>query len=210
MADPINYCSWVANSFCITQSEWATWTQAALTVLTFAIALVRQHRTDKRAALQKQMSDEALLQERREHAEQQRIANEALLAETRFNRRLRAKAIAISLKPDLNKFCSLITVVELHGLPDTPAQALADYEEILQIRHRAQEAVELGDIGDRVLSVVDAAQNIHNYLSAIRANSAFSPQNSRYINETIKDAKPRAEEAVQVLLGMIWTESSRE
>lgn len=204
MADPINYCSWVASTFCITQSEWATWTQAGLTVLTFVIALRRQHKTDQRAAKQKQASDDALLAERREHAEQQRIANEALLAETRFNRRLRAKAIAVSLKPDLNKFASLIKVIQQHGLPDTPAQALAEYEEILRIRHRSQEAVELGEIGDRVLEVIDSAQNLFEYLSALRNSAAFSPQNTAFIGDVITDAKPHLDEAIRQLLEMIW------
>lgn len=38
MADPINYCSWFYSSFCITQSEWAAWTQAGMSVAAIVFA----------------------------------------------------------------------------------------------------------------------------------------------------------------------------
>nr|WP_312250410.1 hypothetical protein [Stenotrophomonas geniculata] len=33
MADPVNYCIWLAPSICATQSEWAAWAQAILSAL---------------------------------------------------------------------------------------------------------------------------------------------------------------------------------
>ncbi|WP_313419415.1 hypothetical protein [Stenotrophomonas sp.] len=40
MADLANYCSWIVEDFCITQSEWAAWTQAGGSTLALAIAIV--------------------------------------------------------------------------------------------------------------------------------------------------------------------------
>ncbi len=38
MADPVNYCSWLYRYFCITQSEWAAWTQAGMSVAAIVFA----------------------------------------------------------------------------------------------------------------------------------------------------------------------------
>jgi hypothetical protein len=39
MADPVNYCSWVFPWFCVTQSEWAAWTQAIGSILAIGLAV---------------------------------------------------------------------------------------------------------------------------------------------------------------------------
>lgn len=53
MADPVNYCSWFASSFCVTQSEWAAWTQAVMSVLAIMGAAKIASSTERRGIARK-------------------------------------------------------------------------------------------------------------------------------------------------------------
>lgn len=53
MADPINYCSWFVRDFCITQSEWASWAQAVMSVAAIFAAARLATSQERRAAWRK-------------------------------------------------------------------------------------------------------------------------------------------------------------
>ncbi|MHC1668120.1 hypothetical protein ACODUO_03070 [Stenotrophomonas maltophilia] len=200
MADPVNYCSWVAESFCITQSEWATWTQAGLTVLTFVVALVRQERTDRRAAKLKIQSDAALLLERAEHAEQQRKSAAALLAEADINRRLRARATAISIAHDLLALNSAIDVLAEGNVADSPQQAFAEAAPHLELRTRAMAALDLMEATEAALKAVDGAQSLYRYLLACQDQEAFTPDDLTYLQSTAESLRPDSEAAEKAIM----------
>ncbi|MBD8696579.1 hypothetical protein [Stenotrophomonas sp. CFBP 13718] len=202
MADPVNYCSWFYGSFCISQSEWATWTQAGLTVVTFAIALITQHNTDARAAKQKAKADAALLEEKLRAAEDRRSQAESSLANEKAQALLRSRATAISLHPELLNFESVLEAIIRHGPADSPAE---EYELIvpnLDIRHRPFEAMHIPTAAEALLTVTDAANRLHNYLDACKTSEQFGPSEMKYIDDLAQESLPKviaAQEAVQVI-----------
>ncbi|WP_146256212.1 hypothetical protein [Stenotrophomonas maltophilia] len=172
-------------------------------MITFAVALARQEMTDRRSSAQKEQASRALLQERQEHSEQQRMANEALLAESERNRRLRAKAIAISIKPQLNRFNAVMQVIRESGCPDTPREAFDEIGPSLEIRHRGIEALELGECSEAVLDVIEAAQTLYEYLKSCKATGKFEPENMRLIDTLAIDIEHTGEEAIDAILEIV-------
>lgn len=209
MADPISYCFAGANELCMTQSEWAAWTQAIVTVVTFIIALARQHAVDKKAAIQKQTSDAALLQERRQHAKQQRIANENLLAEKRYSEALKAKALAIPLRLKLTSFVTSIEFLEGQGLKGTPQHLLELFGDGLDVRAMGEDVLAIRDCTEDMLAVIDAAQHLHRYLTLLSHKEALEQHQMQFITGLFTEVKPRAEAAKNTLRAIIATEVPR-
>ncbi len=185
MADPINYCSWFANSFCITQSEWAAWTQAILTVATFAVALWRQELAAKKAAYEK--ADAAKLLE----AERQKATL------------MRARATAISLRSEITRFASAMEAVMGEPLRDTPSDTYNAIEPHLSIRLRATEALDLMGAADSALKVVHGAQGFYTYLLSCKHLVRYETAHLDFLKTTAQKLFPivqRAETEVGALL----------
>lgn len=163
MADPINYCSWLASSFCITQSEWATWTQAALTVGTFVFAMWRQKVTSNNAELKVAAAEEKLRDERVR------------------NSKTRALATAIAIRVDVTSFLSLVGSLPGLGLNMKPSEVFEQAEKNLDLRLRAMDALDLMEATNAVLAVVDGAHSIHNYLHACRNQQEFLQKDRDYL-----------------------------
>jgi len=53
VADAVNYCSWFMKGFCITQSEWASWAQAIMSVVAIFAAARLATSQERRAAWRK-------------------------------------------------------------------------------------------------------------------------------------------------------------
>lgn len=189
MADPVNYCSWIVKSYCVTQSEWATWTQAILTVVTFAIALWRQERTASKAALEK---------------------NEAarmLEAEKLHNTEMRARAAAISLRSEVIRFCSVMDALREADLEDSPAEAFKAMDPHLDVRLRAREAIELMAAADSVLKVVHGAQSLHDYLNSCKNRPAFEPSDYTFLRDTANNIYPIAERAQEEVGNLLYSKN---
>ncbi|MDH1192506.1 hypothetical protein [Stenotrophomonas sp. GD03958] len=185
MADPINYCSWLASSFCITQSEWAAWTQAVLTVATFAVALWRQELAAKNAAHEKADAAKLLEEERRKTT------------------LMRARATAISLRSEITRFASVMEAVMEEPLRDTPSATYKAIEPHLSIRLRATEALDLMGAADSALKVVHGAQGLYTYLLSCRNLERYDTAHLDFLRTTAQSLFPiveRAEKEVGALL----------
>ncbi|WP_414611832.1 hypothetical protein [Stenotrophomonas muris] len=185
MSDPVNYCSWVANSFCISQSEWAAWTQAILTVATFAVALWRQELAAKKAAQEK--ADAAKL----------------LDAERRKTTLMRGRATAISLRSEITRFASVMDALVEEPLTDTPSATYNAIEPHLSIRLRATEALDLMGAADSALKVVHGAQSLFTYLLSCRNLAKYETAQLEFLKTTAQKLHPivqRAEAEVGALL----------
>ncbi|WP_313301479.1 hypothetical protein [Stenotrophomonas sp.] len=187
MADPINYCSWLASSFCITQSEWATWSQAGLTVGTFAFAMWRQSVTDARSE------------------EKVAIAEDKLRKERLQNSKTRALATAISIRVDIDSFNSVVSALPSHGLDVNPSEVFAGSEPSLGLRLRAMEALDLMDATSAVLAAVHAAQSVHNYLDACRNDETFGERERKHLSEVCPIYLKQGEEASEQIATLIQT-----
>jgi len=185
MVDTVNYCSWVAKSFCITQSEWAAWTQAVLTVATFAVALWRQELATKKAAQEK--ADAAKLLE----------------AERRKTTLMRGRATAISLRSEITHFASVLEAVMEQPIRDTPSVTYNAIEPHLSIRLRATEALDLMGAADSVLKVVHGAQSVYTYLLSCKNLASYETGHLDFLKTTAQKMFPivqRAETEVGALL----------
>lgn len=169
----------------MTQSEWAAWTQAILTVVTFAIALWRQETLQKRAEA-KQDAANALL-----NAEKARFSE------------IKARALAIALESDLTDAKTVADVLVLRGPKDHPKDVFDNGAALLTLRTRGSEAVELGAAADPVLRAVHAARTMYEFLELRKDNTSFAPADAtRFINlaEVLAGFVAEARSAVRVLL----------
>jgi hypothetical protein len=140
MADPINYCSWLVKSFCVTQSEWASWTQAVTSVLAIAAA-----------------ARIATSQERRSIARRTDVVvNLISMADIvggsipfasvgdfgYLSKQLGRRSPTAQIKLDLDQIQKALRSVELHDLPD--------YRLLPQVTKAAQACTDLLDLVDEV------------------------------------------------------------
>lgn len=185
MADPVNYCNWLYPSFCISQSEWAAWTQAVLTVLTFAVALWRQERTHRQAEAKKDASDELLKMEKEN------------------SQKAKRRAIAIVMNSELAKFGSLATAILMRGLTENPKQMFEIASPLLDLRRRGFEAAELGDAADAVLKAVEGAEKLHIYFDSRSELPHFTEDDATRVKdlcEVLVDISEAAEEGIGHIL----------
>lgn len=189
MADPINYCSWLYRSFCISQSEWATWTQAGLTVATFAIALWRQETISAKAAKEKENAAYLLEEEKKRNAQ------------------LRARAAAISMRAELTRFCSTVEALEEGDMKDTPKDAYAEISPHLDIRLRADQALELMDATESILKAIHAAETLHSYLLSCKDRANFSGTDYQFLSWSARKMRPNAEEALDRVTELVYGHS---
>ncbi|WP_423163029.1 hypothetical protein [Stenotrophomonas maltophilia] len=196
MADPGIYCFAGAKGLCMTQSEWAAWTQAALTCITFTVALITQHQTDRRSARQKRKSDAALMAERIRAADERRAQAENLLAKERAESLLIARATAIYIRPELGNFAAVLESIIEHGPPDSPAEHFNLALPNLAIRHRSLEALKIPEATDALLNVTNAAHALHNYLDACKDAEVLGPNEHKFISDLAKQSLPQVEAAL--------------
>ncbi|PTS71909.1 hypothetical protein DBR33_07145, partial [Stenotrophomonas sp. HMWF022] len=180
----------------MTQSEWAAWTQAALTCITFTVALVKQHHTDQRAARQKQESDAALMAEKIRAADERRAQAESLLNKERAETLLQARATAIFIRPELGNFAAVLESIIEHGPADSPAEQFNLVVPYLAIRHRSLEALQIPEATDALLNVANEAHALHNYLDACKEAELFGPTEYKFVDDLAKNALPQVEEAL--------------
>jgi len=199
VADPINYCSWLASSFCMTQSEWATWTQAGLTVGTFAFAMWRQKVASDKAAKEKAKSNEELKNERERSATERRESATLLQQEKAANAASRARAIAVSMRIEMTGFVSVVSTIHLRDNLKSPALAFAEFGSHLDIRHRAMDALDLGEATDAVLEVVSGAQSVYGYLSTCREQKVFEERDYKFFETCSKNLTPLADKAEKAI-----------
>ncbi|WP_414540439.1 hypothetical protein [Stenotrophomonas forensis] len=179
----------------MTQSEWAAWTQAALTCITFVVALVKQSRTDNRAAKQKATSDAQLMEEKVRAADERRAYAESLLAKEKAEALLKARATAIFIRPELLNFEAALETIVNSG----PADSLAELFDLLlpnlAIRNRSLEALQIPAATEVLLNVTDRAHVLHNYLHACSEAQAYGSDEHNFIADLAKNALPKVQEA---------------
>ncbi|MFI8573500.1 hypothetical protein ACIGEO_18575 [Stenotrophomonas bentonitica] len=145
MANPVNYCSWLVRSYCVTQGEWAAWTQAFGSIIALAIAIaipIMLHRKAQAA----QMASNELDRLEREH-----------LA------RYQAKASAIAILPAARDFHS--------GLKEVLAQIydpwIEDYtdvdtsrmtEKLSGFRAQTEQLATMGDTGEMAMNAIASVE----------------------------------------------------
>jgi len=203
MAEPINYCSWLANSLCMTQSEWATWTQAGLTVGTFAFAMWRQKVASDKAAREKAESNEELRNERQKSALERKNAADLLQQEKAANAETRARAIAISMRIEMASLVSVVSTIHLRENLKSPAAAFAEYGGHLDIRHRAMDALDLGNAIHPVLDVVSGAQAVYAYLATCKPQDQFEEGDYKFFESSSKTLTPLADKAEKAIEELI-------
>lgn len=190
----------------MTQSEWATWTQAGLTVGTFAFAMWRQKVASEKAAREKAESNEKLRAERQKSALERKTAADLLQQEKTANAAIRARAIAVSMRIEMTGFFSVVSTIHLRDNLKSPAAAFAEYGAYLDIRHRAMDALDLGDAIHPVLDVVSGAQTVYGYLVTCRPQENFEEKDYKFFESCSKKLMPLAEEAEKAIESLIKRE----
>jgi len=203
MADPVNYCSWIVESYCVTQSEWATWTQAALTVGTFAFAMWRQKVFNDKAAHERKLSAQDLLREKQAHLNDQKAAEAERSAERARNQALRARALAITIRTELTEFASVVHVLHEGELGKSPRSLLENTKGHFAIRHRALESLELLDATDIVLTVVERAERAYLFLAACAMRDSYINDDEAWIRAHFGKSRPLVTEALTAIQRLI-------
>ncbi|MBN5087892.1 hypothetical protein LI078_06435 [Stenotrophomonas maltophilia] len=190
----------------MTQSEWATWTQAGLTVGTFAFAMWRQKVASDNAAKEKAESNEELRAERQKSALERKTAADLLQQEKTANAATRARAIAVSMRIEMTGFLSVVSTIHLRDNLKSPATTFAEYGAHLGIRHRAMDALDLGDAIHPVLDVISGAQTVYGYLATCRAQETFEENDYKFFESCSESLMPLAKAAEKAIESLIRRE----
>lgn len=186
MADTVNYCSWIAKSICISQSEWAAWTQALLTIVTFAVALWRQEILTKSAERKRDLTDKSHKDER------QRLE------------KMKARAVAIAIQTDVTELLAITSALSRSDAKKVPKVAFETSSKALNIRLRAIESIELSDASDPVIKAVHGAQMIYNYLMVTSDQAKYTPGETEKIEDLAKTLHHIAKTASAALDALIY------
>ena len=160
---------------------------------TFAFAMWRQKVASDKAAREKAESNEELRNEREKSALARKTAADLLQQEKATNAAIRARAIAISMRIEMTSFLSVVSTIHLRENLKSPAAA--EYGEHLDIRHRAMDALDLGDAVDPVLDVVSGAQAIYAYLATCSPQDKFEEGDYEFFVSSSKKLTPLTENA---------------
>lgn len=185
MADPANYCSWFSTTFCITQSEWAAWAQAGLTVATFAFAMWRQKVATDKSTAERQIADQAVTQKQSEGA------------------KILARATAISIRIELNTFLALAKVLPKHLQNVAPPAVFKDADGRLNLRLRALDALNLLEASQPALDAIDAAHLFHNYLRACANQQTFEERDVEHLNRVCIEYQATGQTALDSIRKLI-------
>jgi hypothetical protein len=145
MADPINYCSWLVKSFCVTQSEWASWTQAGGSILALGIAIVVP----------------VVLHAREQVAQQQRSEQDRLNRERLA--RIQAKAAASSVLPfarsflgELQSVMSQMTYTDIEEYNDIADVTLN--QKLGEFRALSLQLATMEDVGELAMDAIASTE----------------------------------------------------
>lgn len=179
MSVATNYCSWIYSSYCVTQSEWATWTQAVLTVLTFVVAMWRQEVTQNRANREKAAAADQL---------------EAMHLSAAT---MKARATAISLRTEIGQFQSVLKIIIDQGLRQPPKPVFDAMSPNLNLRLRAVEALDLMESADPVLRAVHSAENIYGFFRTCAVKNQFDDGDNAFIQRIAAGILPFVDDAYE-------------
>lgn len=214
MPDTALYCSWLNSSVCITQSEWAAWTQAILTVMTFAIALVVQRRTQKaseskqdgiRAAAEKKEDDIRAAAEKKEEelrADAERreaaIAAQAREEKTKSDLLL-AIASAIPLRNRLLDTFTIGQFLTLEGSIASLSATFSNTDRLLDLRKFGGDAARLMDASTPVLRAIYAAEELWGYLEVRKDVDGVDPVSVAHIQTLARALELQSVTAINAL-----------
>ena len=145
MSDPINYCSWLVKSFCVTQSEWASWTQAGGSILALGIAIVVP----------------VVLHAREQVAQRQRTDQDRLDRERLA--RIHAKAAASSVLPFARSFLGGLQSV-MSQMTFTDIEEYNDIEDVTlnqkleEFRALSLQLATMGDVGELAMDAIASTE----------------------------------------------------
>lgn len=225
MPDTALYCSWLNSSVCITQSEWAAWTQAILTVMTFAIALFVQRSTQKaserkqdriRAAAEKKEDDIRAAAEKKE--DDIRAAADRKEEELRADAEKREAAIAAQAREEKTKGDLLLAIaaaiplrnrlldtftigqfLKLEGSIASLSATFSNTDRLLDLRNFGSEAARLMDASNPVLRAVYAAEELWGYLEVRKDVDGVDPVSLAHIHTLAKALELQSVTAINAL-----------
>jgi len=180
MADPVTYCSWAVESLCMTQSEWATWSQAILTVVTFGVALWRQEAARAESEVHRK-SDTLERKLERDAAAHQR-----------------ALAFAVNVRGELDELHSIATIVQTYEMK-SPGKTFKEASSFLDVRKRAMEAAELLGASTKVLRAVNAANIFYAEFRMYSHKAAYDQADIEFLRKSGTEIEPIAKRAIDAI-----------
>ncbi|WP_148045957.1 hypothetical protein [Stenotrophomonas rhizophila] len=158
----------------------------------------------KKAANEKTEAEAKLTAEREAHSEAMKIAAARQFAQARQSEKLRARAVAISIKPQLSKFESALVGLSEGDVSDTPGEAFAFLADYLELRNRPIDALDLLQASDNVLATVHYANTIYMYLDARKSLSAFQADDFAFLHKFAVEQLPFIKVAQEALDSLIF------